>query len=146
MWALLLAACWDTSSSRDARAPVVEFGVFFGGQVQERSEIPFVLDSTRQTQGFRIQLAEPAPHDVGVQWELEMPAPRVAGRGKTVAKLGEVTLRAGQSRLDQRLPFEPGDPLGLYNLRVILAGELVIDRAFEVYDRAARRRALQDPE
>jgi hypothetical protein len=141
--AVLAAACREAPTSEPGPAPVAKFGVFFGGQIQERQEIPFVLDSTRQTQGFRIQLPEPAPKDVEVSWEIEMPAPRVVGAGKTITKLGTATLARGGSRLDQRFEFEPGDRLGLYNVRVRLGSELVIDRAVAVYDEAARRRAAQ---
>jgi hypothetical protein len=71
-----------------------------------------------------------------------MPAPAVAGSGKTIAKLGKTVLRRGETRLDQRFVFEPGDPLGLYNVRVALGDELLIDRAVAVYDSGKRRRAI----
>lgn len=140
---MLLAACWDGPGAEKSEAPVAKFGVFFGGQIQERPEIPFVLDSTRQTQGFRVQLIQPARRDLDVSWEVEMPAPGISGRDKTITKLGKTLLRRGESRLDQRFLFEPGDPLGLYNVRVRLGDDLVIDRAFVVYDEAQRRRAAE---
>jgi hypothetical protein len=142
--ALGLASCGcENRPTTSQKGPRAEFGVFFGGQVQQRAEIPFVVDGTQQIQGFRIDLSEPATMAVAVSWEVEMPAP-LAGRDKTVAKLGRASIQQGQQRLDQKLPVEPGDPLGLYNVRVLVGDQLVIDRAFLVFDEAARRRALKE--
>jgi hypothetical protein len=66
---------------------------------------------------------------------------RGAGR---VVKTGQSEARAGQQRLEIELPFAPGDPLGTWNLRVTVAGEVVIDRPFLVYDPDARRRAERE--
>ena len=66
-------------------------------------------------------------------------SPPVEAHRKSIS--GKATIRAGLSRFDQVTPFEPGNPLGLWNARVVVGGELVIDRPFEVYDRAERVRA-----
>jgi hypothetical protein len=45
------------------------------------------------------------------------------------------------------LPFSPDDPLGLWNIRVLVGDQVVIDRPFVVYDaieRARRREAAAD--
>lgn len=122
-----------------------EFGVFYGGQIQERREIPFVVDETKQQQGFRIVLAEPLEHPLAVRWELSRPgAARKEGTtdpDARVTELGEAMLPAGERHFEKRFPFQAGDPLGLWNIRVTLGDRLAIDRPFTVYDRAARRRA-----
>lgn len=145
-----LLACAGCANEPRPRGLVeqAEFGIFFGGQVQERDEIPFSLDRARQTQGIRIELHEPARTALPVRWELDMPGTtrRVRdahgrrGKGRVV-KTGSAELRPGQQRLDLELPFEPGDPLGTWNVRVTLAEQVVIDRPFLVYDAARRKRA-----
>lgn len=129
-----------------------KFGVFFGGQIEERRDIPFELDSSKQTQGFRIRFAGPLASDVEVAWTIDMPrsgaAPRLA-RPKAARTqephrtsiVGKATARAGLSTFDQVTAFEPGDPLGLWNARVVVRGKVVIDRPFEVYDRNEREKA-----
>lgn len=114
-------------------------GVFFGGQIQQREELARVFDES-QSQGFRIVFREPLRESKRVRWELVLPSK--APRGDVVVtKLGEVTLPAGQRQVDQVFGFEPGDPLGLWNIRVLVGDELVIDRAWLVYDAGARRQA-----
>jgi len=148
--ALALVAC----KSPPTEARLVEraqFGVFYGGQVQERKEIPFELDRAKQEHGFRIDFAQPLAEGITVSWEIDMPGStrRVRdrrgrlGKGRLV-KLGEAVVSAGRKRFDQLLPFQPGDPLGLWNIRVVLREQVLIDRPFLVYDARARKRALRD--
>jgi hypothetical protein len=124
---------------------VGEFGIFYGGQVQERDELPLELDRTRQLQGFRLRL-EPAPsRPLEVRWELGMP-----GTGRLLAdtqgrrsrarkvQLGQARWRPGEAYFEQALPFSPSDPLGLWSMRVLVEGRVVIDRPFVVYDAAER--------
>jgi len=114
-------------------------GVFFGGQIQQREEVPRVLDGS-QVQGFRIVFREPLVESKRVRWELVLP-PKSGAAEVRVEKLGEITVPVGQREVDQVLGFEPGDPLGLWNIRVLVDDELVIDRAWLVFDAAARRQA-----
>ncbi|MBN2193139.1 MAG: hypothetical protein JW751_10015 [Polyangiaceae bacterium] len=116
-----------------------EFGVYYGGQVQERERIPLEHDRTRQTQGVRLWFDGPLAKDIVVSWEIDMPGNtrgvrdvhgRV-GRGR-LQKLDEFRVPAGRSRFDQELVFRPSDPLGTWNIRVRVDGEIVIDRPFEV--------------
>jgi hypothetical protein len=129
--ALALAAAM--ACERGVAASLVseaEFGIFFGGQVQERDEIPFELDRARQIQGIRLAFAKPLERDSIVRWELDMPGPeRDAAR---VVRLGEAGVRAGQTRFEQVVPFSPGDRLGIWNVRVIVDNELVLDRSVVV--------------
>jgi hypothetical protein len=121
----------------------------YGGQIQERQEIPFELDQSKQQIGFRIELKEPMTEPVEVKWELSKPGNR-APTGSTVSrpegrvtKLQSATLPAHQSRFEQLVELRPGDPLGLWNIRVTLGQTVLIDRPFVVFDAAARRARLR---
>jgi hypothetical protein len=144
---LLLCAALLACQRSDPKLTVAEFGVFYGEEIQERREIPFVVDATKQQQGFRILLGEPAKAPIEVRWELARPGPtRSEGTGNPdarVTELGVAVLPPGERRFEQRFPLKAGDPLGLWNIRVTVGQELAIDRAFTVFDRAARRRAKQ---
>ena len=126
-------------------------GVFFGGQIEERREIPFELDPTKQSQGFRVDFSEPLLSETEVEWRVDMPrttAPRRRAsphEAPTPEALfattsGKDVARAGQTELDHVLSMHPGDPLGLWNVRVVVRGKVAIDRAIEVYDAALRER------
>ncbi len=129
---LLGGMLWGLACSRAPESVVAEaeFGVFFGGQVQELKEIAKELDPARQRHGFRLTFRKPLEHDVKVAWELSLPAtdkamPRAALVGETIA-------RATETRLDVPLAFRPGDPLGLWQAKVSADGRAVIDRDFTV--------------
>ena len=107
-----------------------EFGVFFGGQVQELKELPKQLDATRQRHGFRLTFMAPLTRDIPVTWEVSLPptdksAPRPA-------LIGQATAKAGQSVLDIPLAFRPSDPLGTWHAKVSADDQVVIDRDFAV--------------
>jgi len=148
LFAPLMVGCrgnQEPAQSSPGLVSQARLGVFYGGQVQERQEIPRHAEAKRQAQGFRIVLARPLEHDVRISWEVEMPGSREGGvQSLKQTKLGESTLRAGQRQLDQLVELEPSDPLGLWNVRVMVGQELVIDRAWHVFDPRARRRALED--
>lgn len=107
-----------------------EFGVFFGGQVQQLEEIPKQLDPARQRHGFRLAFAEPLARDIVVAWEISLPLPEKGG--PRPALVGQVTAKAGQAVLDVPLAFRPSDPLGLWHAKVTADGATVIDRDFTV--------------
>lgn len=128
-----------------------EFGVFYGGQVQERQQLPFSVDSTRQTQGFRLQIASPPEKAIEVRWELGMPGtgrPVVDSQGRKARRrkvqLGRGRWRPGEAVFEQVLPFALGDPLGLWNIRVLVGSRVVLDRPFLVYDQERRERQLRE--
>jgi hypothetical protein len=139
--AVLFAVACDRERSTEPAA-TAKFGVFFGGQIQEREEIPFELDPTKQTQGFRIELGAPAPGALPVHWEIARPDPE--GNSRFVTVLGDGALPAGQNRFEQALRFKPGDALGLWNVRVVLDNRVLIDRPFTVYDHRIRQRLLEE--
>jgi hypothetical protein len=129
------------------------FGVFFGGQVQERREVPFEIGSSKQTLGFRVEFNEPLRADTEVEWRIDRPVgsnrEKGAVRGRTSPDpergplTGKDTARVGETRFDHTLAFEPGDPLGLWNVRVVTHGKVAIDRPFEVYDVKERAKAIR---
>ena len=147
---LALAACRERAAPAPGVVQRAQFGIFFGGQVQEREQIPFEASRARQVQGFRLDFRAPLERDLGVEWEINRPRASQKGLHKTTAsgerlvQLGQAQARAGQTRFEQVLPFEPGDPLGVWNIRVLVGGQLVIDRRFLVYDEEARARAERD--
>jgi hypothetical protein len=107
-----------------------EFGVFFGGQVQELQEIPKELEPGRQQHGFRLTFRAPLAEDLPVAWELSLPATEKGG--PRAALLGQATAKAGQSVLDLPLTFRPTDPLGSWHAKLTAAGQLLVDRDFRV--------------
>ena len=154
VWAAPLVALslWTAACSRDtphdaAAAPDARFGVLFGGQIQQLDEIAFEVDQAKQAHGFRIDFAAPLEQPTVIEWELDMPGStrgvrdpkgRV-GRGR-ITRLGRLRARPEDTRIDHTLRFEPGDPLGIWNIRVVTADRVLIDRPFRVYDAAARAR------
>lgn len=119
---------------KPTEAPKVEakFGVFFGGQVQERDEVPLVLDRTRQSHGIRLDFREPPERPLRVAWEIEKPqATKLEDAGKLV-EYGETRARVGEGRLEIPLVFREGDRPGPWHVRVTVGERVVIDRAFRV--------------
>ena len=125
--ALLALAC---SRSAPGVVQTGEFGVFFGGQVQQLKEIAKELDPARQRHGFRLTFRGPLAEDVPVSWEVSLPATDKGG--PRAANVGQTTAKAGQSVLDVPLSFRPTDPLGSWHAKVTAAGIVVIDRDFQV--------------
>jgi hypothetical protein len=120
--AILLVAC-------EAVAPVSgAVGVFYGGQVQELERIE--VDPLRaQTFGFRVDLPEPSRgRDHALRWEVVRPGPA----GRRVTQVGELSIPAGRAQLEQALPVDLREATGLYNVRVLVDGQIVIDRAIDV--------------
>jgi hypothetical protein len=150
---LLAALALAAACARPEARPFVKsakLGIFFGGEVEERREIPFELDAAKQIQGFRVEFSEPLTTETDIEWRIDMPKtesgrrrpkgaeaqatpPRETLTGKDVARVSETSL-------DHVVSFHPGDPLGLWNVRVVVRGKVVIDRPIEVFDAAARKK------
>jgi hypothetical protein len=127
-----LPAAFGCRHAPDAPPVHARFGVFFGGQIQERAEIPLVFDRARQTIGVRLEFSTPPASAGRVSWELEKPHP---GKGKNlgdVVEYGTARTRPGEPVLDIPLAFREGDRTGRWRIRVALDGKNVLDRAFEV--------------
>lgn len=124
-----------------------ELGVFFGGEIQERSELSLVLDRAQQAQGFRLQFSEPLREPLTVRWEIDMP-----GAGRRVrdtsgrrgygrlTRVSEAEARVGLRLFEQEIRFVPEDSPGAWNVRVRVGDQLALDRAIWVYDPQQRRR------
>lgn len=146
------------SCSRPAPPPFVKsakLGVFYGGQVQERADVPFELDPAKQTQGFRVEFSEPLATDTDIEWRIDVPKvdperrkkPRAAGELPAPPRTtlsGKDIARAGETAMEHVLTFHPGDPLGLWNVRVVVRGKVVIDRPLEVFDPKRKQLTLPD--
>lgn len=137
MRALLLALCLLLCGGCDRKGKATEglvneaeFGVFFGGQIQELKEIPKQLDPARQRHGFRLRFAKPLAADIAVTWEVSLPVPERGG--PRPALVGQATAKAGDTVLDVPLAFRPSDPLGTWHAKVTADGVTVIDRDFTV--------------
>jgi hypothetical protein len=136
--------CTSEPTSKFERA---EFGVIFGGQCQERLEIPFELDASKQALGFVIQLKQAFDTDVPVHWELAKPGAPVNGVPNPLGRRTELfdgVLQAFRSDFQMPINLNPGDPLGTWNIRVVVGRHVAIDRLFFVFDRERRRRNTYD--
>lgn len=136
---------WSVACSR-APAGVVkkaEFGVFFGGQVQQLSSIPKELDAARQRHGFRLTFAAPLSQELKVVWELSLPQSDKGG--PRAAQVGEVTAKLGQASLDVPLSFRPTDPLGVWHAKLSADGQTLVDRDFTVVAAAPPPRLAPKP-
>ena len=152
--ALLLGAC-KPKTEAPPELKRVQFGVFFGPEIQELREIPLEQDAAGKGLGIRLLFATPPDPPRKVRWELERPRkPKLAPKGNAGAKAskapvpdaatdaglsldrivqyGDATTRAGETVLDIPLALRPGDPLGDWNVRVWLDEQQVLNRPFQV--------------
>lgn len=128
--ALVASGCHGTPQAEPVHA---RFGVFFGGQVQEREEIPLIVDRARQSIGIRLEFDSAPAVSERVSWELEKPRATKSGASLgSVVDYGEARTRAGEPVLDVPLTFRDGDRPGPWRVRVALEGKNVLDRAFKV--------------
>jgi hypothetical protein len=148
---LLMSTACEAQGAAASVSADAEFGVFYGGQVQEREEIPLELDGARQTLGFRLTVSPPPGQALEVLWALGGPGvgKRVAdGQGRKArprqVRMGRAHFRPGEAVFEQPTPFAPGDPPGLWNIRVQLGEHVVLDRPFLVYDAVERARRQRD--
>lgn len=124
---LLALGCSKRTPPPPARAA---FGVFFGGQVQEREELPLVHDRSRQTHGLRITFDEPPRAALRVSWELEKDSEKDGGPALT--DYGDARARVGEPTLDIPFTFKPKDRPGTWRIRVDVEERRILDRAFRV--------------
>lgn len=126
--ALLAAGCRKDDAPPPIRA---EFGVFFGGQVQEREELELPRGAPGPSHGIRLEFADPPSRALEVSWEVEKPDPASKSGGKLV-EYGKVSSRAGEPRLDIPLAFKRGDRAGTWHVKASVEGVVVLDRDFKV--------------
>lgn len=145
--ALSLLGC----QSKPERDPLVEraaFGVFFGGQIQDRKELPFELDPAKQSCGIRVDFRQPLEHSVDVVWEIARPLSAKASKAdagaEQVTEVGVAAARVGERRLDVPVLLRQGQVLGSWHVRVKVDGRAVIERDVLVFDPRERREREAD--
>jgi len=115
---------------------VVKVGIFYGGQIQNRLEWPLILDTTRQTQGFRIEFASPLTKPARVHWDVTRPKLRHKRRETSHDETGpssfDATIPSGSERFDQVIAFEDTDRVGDWKLTVSVDGATVWDRIIHI--------------
>ncbi len=118
----------------DSSAPPVRIqaGVFFGGQLQQRTKWALVIDPGRQTQGFRIRFREPLSRSADLAWELTRP--RLDHKRRVVATQSKYTaaLPAGTQENDQLIALDESDRPGKWKLAVSLDGKSVYEGTIDV--------------
>ncbi len=134
-WHCLQLGCDRGHSPSDL--PVrAQAGIFFGGQVQNRSEWALVLDGARQTQGFRLEFKQPLKEPAQVSWEIIRPATPAkrhsSSPGEPVSSTNTVTVPVGTERFDQLVPFSENDRPGAWKLRVFVNGASVLSKSITV--------------
>ncbi len=146
--ALVLGAACEQQQKVPFGLKRAQFGVLFGGDVQELAQIPLETDRTRQAIGIRLIFDNPPEPPLPVHWELERPRKSVAAvakstagksgasdggsRAEGVVEFGDVMTRKGEAVLDVPLAFRVGDPLGDWSVRVQIEGQQVLNRPFRV--------------
>jgi hypothetical protein len=149
--ALGILCCKDNGAAR--RVESAEFGVLFGGQIQQRSDIALEFDPLKLTLALRVKLGTALREATPLHWELSRPGPRrgplqLAGPETRVTEFGDETLSAGSSAFEKHFHIKPGDNPGLWNVRLSIAEEVALDRPFVVYVPGERpkpkRRVLLD--
>jgi hypothetical protein len=131
--------------------PLVEraaFGVFFGGQIQDRKELPFELDPAKQLCGIRIDFRAPLTRSALVGWEIARPLSARAAKNdagsEQVVEVGSAAARVGESRLDVPISLRQGQVLGTWHVRVKVDARVVIERDVLVFDPRERRERERD--
>ena len=141
-----LAAC-KTERDPDPLVERAAFGVFFGGQIQDRKELPFELDPGKQQQGFRVDFHQALASSVPVHWEIARPlsgkSAKVDG-GASVTEVGDLSAREGETRLDVPISLRQGQVLGSWHVRLSVATRVVLDRDVLVFDARERRERERD--
>ncbi len=133
------SACGQRSATSNPSIKA-QVGIFFGGQIQNRTEWPLVLDETRQTQGFRIDFGQVLRQPAQLTWNIVRPAvkPRrhASSPNESAVSSFEVTVPAGTERLDQLVRFNDGDRPGEWKLHVAVNGISVVDHSIQVVSKA----------
>ncbi len=133
---LLALACRASGPSQDIER--VEFGVLFGGDVQDREEIPLELDSARQELGVRVTFRAPLSAPRLVRWELERPTALKAADGGVAyaAEIGQIQARRGERRAEAKVRLRANDLPGIWRIHVDVDGKRALDRSVRMVRRS----------
>lgn len=139
--ASILSGC-PAKSDPDPLVERAAFGVFFGGQIQDRKELPFELDPAKQRVGFRIDFRAPLTRAVPVSWEIARPLNAHAAHSDAgadrVTEVGQASARVGETELDIPISLRQGQVIGAWHLRVQVDARVVLDRDVTVFDQRER--------
>jgi hypothetical protein len=132
----LLACAACRARSDDPELDRVEFGVLFGGDIQDRAEIPLQHDAAQQELALRVTFRKEQTRERVVSFELERPTAQRAPDGgiSYAAQLGEIRALPGERRAEAKLGFRRGDLPGPWRLLVRLDGRQVLERRFTVVE------------
>ncbi|HMA97382.1 MAG TPA: hypothetical protein VKP30_32070, partial [Polyangiaceae bacterium] len=90
----------------------------------------------QNTQGLRVEFRRPLRNATPLTWQLDYPSARSGPRGPCSAsrklRTETATVPAGAERFEQLLNLDPTSAPGTYNLRVMVANEVALDRSFRV--------------
>jgi hypothetical protein len=136
--ATLLAGC--RNSNVDPEVERVEFGVPFGGDIQDRTQIP--LDLEGRELALKVTFRAPLTRERSLSWELERPTNSRASDGGMLfsAELGEARVLRGERSAEAKFSLRRGDLPGPWRIRVRLEGRTLLERRFEVTEPAAREK------
>lgn len=136
----LSASAGCRSEPRDPDVARVEFGVPFGGDIQDRATIP--LDLEPRELALRVTFREPQRRERRLSWELERPANSRGGDGGLLfsAELGEARVAPGEERAEAKLALRRNDLAGPWRIAVRLDGRALFERKFEVTEPAPREK------
>lgn len=134
----LLVACRNPAP--DSEVERVEFGVPFGGDIQDRKRIP--LDLEGHELALKVTFREPLASERVMTWELERPTNSRGSDGGALfaAELGEAKVRRGERSAEAKLALRRGDLPGPWRIRVRLDGRTLLDRRFDVTEPVAREK------
>jgi hypothetical protein len=129
-----IGAFFACSRFRDEPIPAVrvDAGIFFGGQLQERTKWPLLIDPARQSQGFRIRFRTPLRESAHLVWDLTRPKLDHKRRVVLTKSEFEASLPAGTEQTDQVIVFDENDRIGKWKLDVTLDGTNVYGTTLEV--------------
>lgn len=132
--ALAFYAVGCPARGEDAELERVEFGVLFGGDIQDRAVIPLELDPARQELSLRVTFRAALKRERVISWELERPSSQRGADGGLLfaAELGEIRARLGERRAEAKIEFRRGDLPGTWRLRVRVDGTVVAERTIMV--------------
>jgi hypothetical protein len=165
-WRLVLALALSSGCERVDPQPHdlqrAQFGVFFGGEVQELQKIPLEPDRARQTIGIRLVFKTAPEPPLKVRWELARPrrssqepktrdagapdadAPIAPKPSESLVEFGDALTRPGETVLDIPLALRPGDPLGDWSVKAEIQGQQVLNRPFRVVKPTPRKPSDDD--
>lgn len=130
--ALSLFGCRSTPK----RTVEAQFGLFFGGQIQQRSVLSIDTNASVQPLGFRLLFEAPVTHPTDIEWTLDFPAAKAGPRGPSNVPRGErtdrVVLPKGAEQFEQLVRLRSTDVPGTYNVRIKVDADTVLDRPFRL--------------